>query len=64
MYYIVFTMYQLYRHQIKTVQIAFHFNIYLKVKVTLPIPTHYVRFYTMYLFTVKKFIPTSQPPSP
>ena len=64
MYYIVFTMYRLYRHQIKTVQIAFHFNILFKSQSHPPDTTHYLPFYTMYLFTVKQFVPTSQPPSP
>ena len=49
MYYIVFTMYQLYQHQIKTVQIAFHLNILFK--------SHPV----IKQFTVRT---TSQPPSP
>ena len=48
MYYIVFTMY---RHQIKTVQIAFHFNILFKSQSHPPdthplcMFLHYVPFY-------------------
>ena len=52
MYYIVFTMYQLYRHKIKTVLIAFHFNILFKSQSHPPdthplcMFLHYVPFYS------------------
>ena len=57
MYYIVFTMYRLYRHQIKTVQIAFHFNVLFKSQShppdTHPLCTflHYVPFYSKTVHT-------------
>ena len=53
----MFTMYRLYRHQIKTVQIAFHFNILFKSQShppdTHPLCTflHYVPFYSKTVHT-------------
>ena len=58
MYYIVFTMYRLLRHEIKTVQITFYFNILFKSQSHPPIPTH-----PSYK-TVKQFAQTSETPCP
>ena len=68
MYYIVFTMYRLYRHQIKTVQIAFHFNILFKSQShppnTHPLCTflHYVPFYAQTTFSPLSPSCVQQPP--
>ena len=54
MYYIVFTMYRLLRHEIKTVQITFYFKILFKSQ-SHPPDTHPPSYKT-----VKQFTQTSQ----